>query len=178
MISIKKIIFQCDLPICQKKYSDPVTEPLGVLEATAAESLRVQEATAARPPGIQATAAESLGVREVTATLEATASQQHTPQSCLKPVIETDESLIGKWCVVSYDQKPYPGIIENVDEDEIEVKVMHNIGPNRYFWPRMDDILWYDLLHVVSLIPEPQYATKRHVAIERRLWETIEMELY
>ena len=155
-----------------------VTEPLGVLEATAAESLRVQEATAARPPGIQATAAESLGVREVTATLEATASQQHTPQSCLNPVIETDESLIGKWCVVSYDQKPYPGIIENVDEDEIEVKVMHNIGPNRYFWPRMDDILWYDLLHVVSLIPEPQYVTKRHVAIERRLWEKIEMELY
>lgn len=52
------------------------------------------------------------------------------------------DDLIGKWCVVNYDGLPYPGIVHDVDEGELEVKVMHKVGNNRYFWPDRDDIVW------------------------------------
>lgn len=32
-------------------------------------------------------------------------------------------SLIGKYAVVKYDGRPFPGVILDVDEDDLEVKV-------------------------------------------------------
>lgn len=48
-----------------------------------------------------------------------------------------------QWCVVKYDGLPYPGIIQNVDVNDIEVKVMHRIGTKIFFWPLLEDVLWY-----------------------------------
>ncbi|KAI4824235.1 hypothetical protein KUCAC02_012761 [Chaenocephalus aceratus] len=39
----------------------------------------------------------------------------------------------GQWCVVRYDDQPYPGIILEVEEHK--VKCMHRNGINRFFWP-------------------------------------------
>ena len=36
----------------------------------------------------------------------------------LCPVDDVTEVLVGKWCVVTYDNKPYPGIIEDVEEGD------------------------------------------------------------
>lgn len=41
-----------------------------------------------------------------------------------------DSQLVGKWCVVLYDDIPYPGVVQNVDDDDVEVEVMHKIGNN------------------------------------------------
>lgn len=54
-----------------------------------------------------------------------------------------DESQVGQWCMVKYDGLPYPGIIQYVDVNDIEVKVLHRIGTKRFFWPLLEDVLWY-----------------------------------
>ena len=74
---------------------------------------------------------------------------------------------------------PYPGVIQDVDHDSAEVKVMHKIGTNRFFWPMLEDVIWYNYEHVVMLIPEPEPVTKRHVQINAEVWlkitEALEM---
>lgn len=86
---------------------------------------------------------------------------------------EIDESFKGKYCVVKYDQKPFPGIIVDVDDGEIEVQVMHSVGRNRYFWPRLDDVLWYTKDNFVRLIEPPEKVTNRHFQINKDAWAEI-----
>ena len=42
----------------------------------------------------------------------------------LDKVTVVEENLIGRFVVVQYDGLPFPGVILDVDEDEIEVKVL------------------------------------------------------
>ena len=89
-----------------------------------------------------------------------------------------DENLVGKWVVVLYDALPYPGVIQDVDADEIEVKVLHRVGENRFFWPMMADVIWYKVpTMVVGLIPELQPVTKRHMQISPEVWLKIKSVL-
>ena len=46
--------------------------------------------------------------------------------------------MLSQYCVVTYDKVPYPGLIMYVDDTEVEVKVMHKTGRNRFFWPIVD----------------------------------------
>ena len=86
-----------------------------------------------------------------------------------------DESLISKWCVVIYDGLPYPGIVQDVDDNELEVKTMNKIGRNRYYWPMMEDTLWYPQEKLVTLLDEePTFVTKRHQQINPVIWTEIE----
>ena len=92
-------------------------------------------------------------------------------------VDEVDESLISKHCVVKYDNTPYPGIIVDVDEDDLEIKVMHRIGRNRFFWPAMDDVLWYKPSQLITLLDlAPQPVTNRHMKLDDTVWQLIEDE--
>ena len=99
--------------------------------------------------------------------------------SGLVPVDCVDESLIGKYCVVVYDNMPYPGIIMDVDDDEeLEVKVMCRVGPNRFFWPLVEDRIWYSRKCVITLIDEePELVTKRHRQIAPHLWGLVVKKL-
>ena len=82
---------------------------------------------------------------------------------------------MSRFCVVEYDGRPYPGVIEDVDEDDLEVKTMHLIGKNRYFWPMIDDILWYKKDKVVTLLHSPpEQVTSRHKKINEQVWKLIE----
>lgn len=87
-----------------------------------------------------------------------------------------DENLIGKWCVVSYEDRPYPGIVENQDEDEIEVNVMHKIGKNRYFWPMTEDVIWYPITNLLGVIPEPKRIGSRHFEINQDFFNLLDVE--
>ena len=97
--------------------------------------------------------------------------------SSLGEIPEFDESLKGKYCVVIYDGLPYPGIINDVDDGEIEVMVMHRVGDNRYFRPLRDDCLWYSRESFVTVIPAPNLVTKRHHEIEKHIYKTIKDKL-
>lgn len=102
-----------------------------------------------------------------------------TSENVMKSLEELGENDIGKWCVVLYDSKPYPGIIIDVDRIDwsIEVKVMHNIGTNRYFWPTAEDRLWYNHDQFVTLIAEPIPVGTRHCQIEPVMWKCISQKL-
>lgn len=71
------------------------------------------------------------------------AGTESNPQSLSNAVINPDPELINKWCVIKYDGKLYPGIVQDIDADSVEVKCMHRIGENGYFWPLIDDTIWY-----------------------------------
>ena len=92
-------------------------------------------------------------------------------------VPENDESLNGLYCVVSYDAKPYPGVILDTDDGEIEVQVIHSIGRNRFFWPILADVLWYKRDQLVTLIDPPDKVTNRHFQIKKESWAEIENKL-
>lgn len=49
------------------------------------------------------------------------AEDERIPEPCLESNA-ADESQVVQWCVVKYDGLPYPGIIQNVDVNDIEVK--------------------------------------------------------
>ncbi len=68
--------------------------------------------------------------------------------------------LVGQWCMLRYDQELYPGIILSTDETHVQVKCMHRVGPNRFFWPARDDILWYLFEDVLEIITPPKACDK------------------
>ncbi|XP_053472676.1 uncharacterized protein LOC128602725 isoform X1 [Ictalurus furcatus] len=80
----------------------------------------------------------------------------------------------GQWCVVRYDDEPYPGIILKVEENNVEVKCMHRNGVNKFFWPSpRDDINWYHDDQIMCLIPEPLALNRHSAEIDQRFWEII-----
>ncbi|XP_060591766.1 uncharacterized protein LOC132746584 [Ruditapes philippinarum] len=103
---------------------------------------------------------------------------KETLSGYLTKVIVVDEDLIGLWAVVEYDGLPYPGEILDVDENDVEVKVMHKIGQNRFFWPLIPDILWYEKKKVVTLLDgPPEKVTGRHCQVHPDVWRAIEAEM-
>ncbi|XP_052778140.1 uncharacterized protein LOC128215498 [Mya arenaria] len=90
-----------------------------------------------------------------------------------RPLVLSD-SLIGSYCVVDYEGLPYPGLIMDVDEDTVEVTAMCRIGPNRFFWPLVEDRLWYGKEKLITLLEEePALVTKRHRHIDSCMWKRI-----
>lgn len=82
--------------------------------------------------------------------------------------------MIDQFCIVDYENRPYPGIILDVDDDQLEVQVMHSIGVNRFFWPLKVDIIWYKKDKVITLLNnEPQPVTSRHCSIEKSMWNKV-----
>ena len=108
-------------------------------------------------------------------------------QKNIRRVDKHDASLIGQFCVVTYNGKPYPGKIVSIDENDAEVDCMHFIGnrfknrfnSNRFFWPeKVKDICFYPFDNIVSLIPEPQTISdhgrsSRHFCVLPSIWNEI-----
>ena len=69
---------------------------------------------------------------------------------------------VGGYCVVMYDQKPYPGRIHGLVDDEIEVDCMKATGRNRFFWPGpRKDINTYPEEDILCMTPSPEYQAGR-----------------
>lgn len=96
----------------------------------------------------------------------------HLDQTPTQPsaVDWTNSEVIGKWCVVRYDDDIFPGIVMATDESYAQVKCMHRIGENRFFWPAREDALWYLHDDVIRFIPAPLPVTARHMEIQRDIW--------
>lgn len=72
---------------------------------------------------------------------ERTTMEQETPSTAgdsstttsIVPISDVNEGLIGKWCMVIYDNDAYPGIVQDVDpESGLFVKTMSRVGSNRF----------------------------------------------
>ena len=89
------------------------------------------------------------------------------------PIVALSGDLVGQWCCVRYNTEIYPGIIENIDESECEVKTMNIVGKNRFVWPLFDDKIWYGMDDILGIIPEPTNVTARHVQISPQHYEEL-----
>jgi len=83
------------------------------------------------------------------------------------------------YVVVSYENKPYPGIVEKVNKDEVYVECMRKVGrknDNCFYWPkRGKDKCWYDLDKIISIIPEPKLKmdSTSHYEMDPEHWRFI-----
>ncbi|KAL2095541.1 hypothetical protein ACEWY4_007689 [Coilia grayii] len=105
---------------------------------------------------------------------EADHSQKHRPD-----VIEVGHC--GQWCVVRYDDEPYPGIILEVEEGSVRIKCMHRSSRydlNKFHWPSpIEDINWYGSDPVMCLMPEPLSASRRIVQLDENILSYIRDQL-
>ena len=100
-------------------------------------------------------------------------------EASLEPLdLVEKEDLLNEHVVVVYDGKPYPGIVVDVDEEDLKVKCMHRIGQSRFFWPLTDDLCWYKYDDILTKIPPPAPVTGRHhqVSLEIRVKITRALE--
>ena len=87
--------------------------------------------------------------------------------------VQADDSLL-HYCVVEYDDTPYPGLITHVHSsgEGTEVNVLHSVGDNRFFWPRIYDVFYYPMEDVLTLIPPPKKTT-RHYQVDNEILQNI-----
>lgn len=59
--------------------------------------------------------------------------------------------------LVNYCGRGYPGLILSVDEEEgLEDRTIHRLGGSRFFWPIMDDAVWYTKENIAIVNNPPQ----------------------
>ena len=85
--------------------------------------------------------------------------------------------LVGQYCVTEYEGRPYAGIILAVGEMDVQISCMVAIGENRFFWPRREDVCWYDFDKVICIIPEPQNVTGRHKEVDPLIWAMLQRKM-
>ena len=102
-----------------------------------------------------------------------TPTQEHTNTQKQPEFAWQDADKIGKWCCLNYDHEIYPGIIQEISETHVEVKCMHRVGVNCFFWPAREDVLWYLHSDIITMIPPPTAVTSRHVEIDKETWGKI-----
>ena len=101
------------------------------------------------------------------------ASQCDERESADQGVVYSEE-LLGKWCIVKYDQKPFPGMIQDLDETDVFVQCMHRVGHNRFFWPEpIQDTCWYPYTDVLRIVEPPKKVGTRHWQVEPVVWDEI-----
>jgi hypothetical protein len=72
---------------------------------------------------------------------------------------------------VKYNGEIYPGLTIDVDGPDVQVKCMHSVGANRFFWPSREDVCWYVREDVLEVIPEPLNVTSRHKQVLPEIWK-------
>ena len=91
-------------------------------------------------------------------------------------VTEITGALKGSWCAVRYDNDIFPEIVQDVDENDcvlVNTMTMTQAGQNRFYWPMREDIIWYQPHDFLCLIPPPQPVTKRHMMLQKDVWEKL-----
>ena len=100
-----------------------------------------------------------------------------------QPVYLYDEDLVGRYCVVNYDGKGYPGLIGDADEESIRIDSMYRVGrkTNIFFWPtKMDTEVWYaytDVITLIPVLPQPTEIDNGHFAVDPSIWSKVVAQL-
>ncbi|CAH1955407.1 unnamed protein product [Acanthoscelides obtectus] len=80
----------------------------------------------------------------------------------------------GSYVIVLYDEKPFPGIVKNIEGEEYEVQTMCKVdieGKYHFKWPGRVDQIWYNKASILEQITEPRL-------IRRGIFECNEIEKY
>ena len=92
--------------------------------------------------------------------------------------VDTDQYL-GKYVLVNFNGRPYPGFVEDVEGSEVKINCMHQLGKmsknNCFFWPRkLTDVSWYDYSDIICVIPEPiPTENSRHFRVDQSTWKMV-----
>ena len=62
---------------------------------------------------------------------------------------------VGMWVVVKYDGVKFPGEVTEINDDDVEVSVMHKSGKN-WKWPSPVDKILYRKQDVADIISPPK----------------------
>ena len=93
----------------------------------------------------------------------------------LTPITRLD-NIQGRYCLVRYEMKVYPGAILDTDENSIQVSCMHRIGKNKYYWPPsiLPDICWYPVEDVIGIMnmPPQQIGSSANYSMETDIFAT------
>ena len=87
------------------------------------------------------------------------------------------KECLNRYVIVNFNSKPYPGLVQEVHNEEVEVLCMHQVGrkksSNCFFWPKKSkDLSWYDYDKIMTVIPEPApIADSRNFVIDEKLFE-------
>lgn len=95
----------------------------------------------------------------------------HVPQSpvaAYTPSVETSPDVppspqlysVGEWVIVSYDSEEYRGEITALEENDIQVNVMHKSG-NGWKWPSIPDNIFYPKNNIIQSLKPPFAASSR-----------------
>ena len=98
--------------------------------------------------------------------------------------IPDPSECVRKYVVIKYDNKPYPGIVENSVQSDMFVQCMHRVGKKDnnwfFFWPKtIKDRCWYEYDDVLVVIPESEKkdGSYSHYQIQEPIWNQIMHEL-
>jgi len=93
--------------------------------------------------------------------------------SDLPPTLAPSDS--GRWCIVKYCDRLYPGKIQEVENNRVLVRALHPIGVNKFTNPRYVDELWYDEGDFIAFIDEPTKPSLRSRFVQVKNWDQYQM---
>lgn len=84
----------------------------------------------------------------------------------------SDSLTIGDYVIIRYEENYWPGIVEKLAENGVEVSCMEKVG-KLWKWPSMKDVLQYEANDVVMKICKPKQVSK-----SRLLYSVPELERF
>ena len=81
--------------------------------------------------------------------------------------------LLDEHVMILYNGKPYPGIVVDIDAEDVKVNCMHRAGQNLFFWPLRDGLCWYMYDDIVTKIPRRTKVTTRHHQVSPDIWTKV-----
>lgn len=83
--------------------------------------------------------------------------KETNPDSFIADEDDREEYSVGKFVIVSYDNKPFVGQITKLHADSIEVNCMVQHGKRNVFkWPDNPDCIFYPRDQIISIISKPE----------------------
>ena len=53
--------------------------------------------------------------------------------------------VVGDWVIAQYDEKSYPGVVDIVGLNDVQVSVMHRMFTGFWKWPEKADRIFYPI---------------------------------
>ena len=84
-----------------------------------------------------------------------------------KPQLEINEhrlyaeANVNDWVVVKYKNSYFPGIVIESTEQDVKVKLMHQVGPLSWKWPEKADYIYYVPSDIMKVIEPPMITSTR-----------------
>lgn len=84
---------------------------------------------------------------------EEEAAEKVQTEEDVETMEENGKFQITDWVIVLYDTKYYPGIVVDVNGEDVKVRCMVQIGGTCYRWPQKEDCIFHNIKNVKKIDP-------------------------